>query len=62
VNLSGKAITGNADAIWALFDNNGDGSLVESEWNGIWEYVKATGVHGMLALPLEGDGKACNRY
>ena len=56
-DLPGKSITGSATAIWALFDNNGDGSLEESEWSGIWEYVKATGVHGMLALPLEGSGE-----
>lgn len=46
------------DRFWAWFDENGDGAFDESEWNGMFEWTYSTfGIHGMLALPLDGSGE-----
>ena len=53
---SSMALNSKSGFSWA--DQNGDGSLVESEWDALWEMAfKYFGDHGMLALPLEGMGE-----
>lgn len=47
------------DLVWGRgFDWNEDGSFEENEWNAMWEWAFSNfGIHGMLALPLDGSGE-----
>ncbi len=57
-DLPDNSLSAKDDLIWAMFDENEDGSFDESEWNGMWEWAySAFGIHGMLALPLDGSGE-----
>jgi outer membrane protein assembly factor BamB len=48
----------NNESSFAWFDEDGDGSYVESEWNAMWEFwITNFGDHGMLAIPLIGSGE-----
>ncbi len=57
-DLPDVSMTMKDDLVWEGSDKNGDGSFDESEWNAMWEWTyRAFGIHGMLALPLDGSGE-----
>ena len=48
----------NEESFFSQFDQDGDGALVESEWNAVCERLQGMiQEHGMLALPLDGQGE-----
>jgi len=54
-DLQDVSMNAKDDELWSMFDENKDEAFNEAEWKGMWEFAySAFGIHGMLALPLNG--------